>query len=45
MTLEEVKKLLDKKNEEIALLTKALVISNKANNNAYGLLSCFREGY
>lgn len=45
MTLEEVKKLLEKKNEEIALLTKALVVSNKANNHAYGLLSCSKEGY
>lgn len=45
MTIEEVQKVIDRKNEEIRKLTSALVEANKANNYAYGALLTGKEGY
>lgn len=45
MTIEEVQKVIERKNEEIALLTKTLSEYMAANNYAYSLLSCFKGEY
>lgn len=45
MTIEEVQKVIERKNEEIRKLTKLVVNLEYANNYAYGVLLTGKEWY